>query len=214
VRAKIARLQTPITLLEFGQKLMTGRQIRQAHDPRLNAMDYRDGFMIAFLALCAIRLENLAAIIIGQHLTFASGAPRVRFEANEMKSKRALEFDFPADLAQALEFYLKVVHPMLHKGGQLGAPLWPSLHRIQMTEHGIYTRIVQVTQAQLGQPVTPHMFRDAAATFFTEPTPECAMMAAAVLQHADLETTMKHYVHGQQHLAAHKYHDAIGFRGS
>jgi hypothetical protein len=53
------------------------------------------------------------------------------------------------------------------------------------------------------------MFRDAAATFITELTPECAMMAAAVLQHADLETTMKYYVHGQQHLAARKYHDAI-----
>ena len=28
-----------------------------------------------------------------------------------------------------------------------------------MTEHGIYTRIVQITEAHFGQPVTPHMFR-------------------------------------------------------
>ena len=33
-------------------------------------------------------------------------------------------------------------------------------------------------------------------------TPEHAMMAATVLQHTSLQTTLKHYVHGQQHLAA------------
>jgi hypothetical protein len=29
------------------------------------------------------------------------------------------------------------------------------------------------------------------------------------LQHANLDVTMRHYVHGQQHLAALKYHAAI-----
>jgi len=53
------------------------------------------------------------------------------------------------------------------------------------------------------------MFRDAAATFITELAPEHAMMAARVLQHASLDVTMRHYVHGQQHLAALKYHAAI-----
>ena len=43
----------------------------------------------------------------------------------------------------------------------------------------------------------------------TELAPEHAMMAAAVLQHASLDVTMRHYVHGQQHLAAIKYHAAI-----
>jgi hypothetical protein len=40
-------------------------------------------------------------------------------------------------------------------------------------------------------------------------TPERAMMAAAVLQHRQLEPTMRSYIHGQQHLAAHTYHAAI-----
>ena len=95
--------------------------------------------------------------------------------------KQALEFAFPAELGAALAFYLGHVHPMLCDGAQLGAPLWPSLQKGKrhMTAHGIYTRITQITAAHLGHPVTPRMFRDAAATLIAEMTPERAMMAAA-----------------------------------
>jgi integrase len=211
VRDKKAKLVSPLTLLDLGQALMAEWQSRQAHDPRLNAMDYRDGLMIALLALCPLRLENLAAIIMGQHLTFESGRPRLAFTAAEMKGKRPLEFDLPLILQARLVFYLSEIHPMLYKGMQSGAPLWPSLHtgKPQMSEHGIYTCVTQVTEKHLGHPVNPHMFRDAAATFITELAPEQAMMAARVLQHVDLDVTMRHYVHGQQHLAAVKYQTAI-----
>ena len=50
VRNKASRLVSPVALLQLGQKLMERWQARAAHDPRLNAMDYRDGLMIAFLA--------------------------------------------------------------------------------------------------------------------------------------------------------------------
>ena len=183
VRDKKASLVSPLLLLGLGQKLMAEWQSRPAHDPRLNAMDYRDGLMIALLALCPLRLENLTAIIIGRHLTFDSGHPRLAFAANEMKGKRSLEFDVPPALHAKLAHYLSDIHAMLYRGPQLSAPLWPSLHtgKPQMSEHGIYTRITQVTEKHLGHPISPHMFRDAAATFITELAPEHAMMAAGVL---------------------------------
>ena len=78
-----------------------------------------------------------------------------------------------------------------------------------MSAQGIYTRITQVTEKHFGHAITPHMFRDAAATFVAEMTPERALMAAAVLQHRSFETTRRHYIHGQQHLAAKRYHAAI-----
>ena len=127
MRNKLARLQSPSALLDLGLSLMTNWQSRTAHDQRLNAMDYRDGLMIAFLALCPIRLGNLAAMVVGQHLRFVSGAPRVVFAASEMKGKRALDVDFPAELRQALNLYLERIHPMLHAGTTVGSPLWPSL---------------------------------------------------------------------------------------
>ena len=210
-QTKADSLKSPTELVALGEHLMSTWQRRPAHDPRLNAMDYRDGLMIAFLARCPIRLENLAQMRLSQHLTREAGRWRVMFEPEEMKGKRALAFDFPEELSQALDTYLRTIHPMLYDGPQAGAPLWPSLHKKkrQMTAHGIYTRITQITSAHFGRPVTPHMFRDAAATFIAEMTPERALMAAAVLQHRSFETTRRHYIHGQQHLAATRYHQAI-----
>jgi integrase/recombinase XerD len=198
-------------LFDLGMKLMAEWQSRKGHDPRLNAMDYRDGLMIAFLALCPIRVANLAAMRIGRHLLFDSGAPRVRFEAAEMKGRRALEFNFPATLLERLEFYLERVHPKLFAGPLDAPPLWPSLARRQpqMTPHGIYKRLTSVTQKHLSTVLSPHLFRDAAATFIAELAPEHARMAAAVLQHRSFGTTTRHYVHGQQHLAARKYQLAV-----
>lgn len=212
VRDKTPKLVSPVVLLDLGMKLIAGWQGRAGHDPRLNAMDFRDGLMIAFLALCPIRVANLAAMTIGGHLTFPAGRPRIQFAATEMKGKRALAFDWPDCLVQSLEFYLREIHPLLYAGSlETPPPLWPSLARRQpqMTPHGIYTRITQVTEKHLGVAISPHLFRDAAATFIAELAPEHARMAAAVLQHRSFATTNRHYIHGPQHLAAHKYQGAI-----
>jgi integrase/recombinase XerD len=210
-RDKTPGLRTPSELLELGRKLMTTWRERQAHDPRLNAMDYRDGLMIGFLALCPLRLENLAQMRIGEHLRFAGDSMWVAFEGYETKCGKAIEFAFPEELRPGLDDYLRHIHPLLFEGAQLGAPLWPSLHKrkVEMSAHGIYTRITQVTAAHFGHPVTPHLFRDAAATFIAEMMPERALIAVSVLQQSGFEITRKHYIHGQQHLAAHMYHAAI-----
>lgn len=211
VRDKRSKLVSPVVLLELGMRLMAEWQSRAGHDPRLNAMDYRDGLMIAFLALCPIRVANLAAMTIGRHLTFAGGGARIQFAAAEMKGKRALAFDLPEILRAPLDLYLRAIHPLLYAGPLEDPPLWPSLARRQpqMTTHGIYTRITQVTAKHLGVAISPHLFRDAAATFIAELAPEHARMAAAVLQHRSFATTSRHYIHGQQHLAARKYQRAI-----
>jgi integrase len=211
-RKKGRRPVSPVVLLELGQKLMAGWQARRAHDPRLNAMDYRDGLMIAFLALCPVRLGNLAHMQIGSHLRFEGAIARITFTAQEMKGGRPLEFDWPDELRQGLDFYLRRVHPILYHLPQIGAPLWPSLQRRkrQMGASGIYTRIMQVTVKHLGRPINPHMFRDAAATFVAETAPERAQLAAGVLQHRNLQITKDHYIRGQQHQMLHRYQDAIG----
>jgi integrase/recombinase XerD len=210
-RKKDSRLVSPVVLLEFGHKLMAAWQDRRDHDPRLNAMDYRDGLMIAFLALCPVRLDNLAQMRIDEHLRFEGERVRVAFTAHEMKGGRALEFDWPDELRPALALYLSRVHPILYDLPQIGAPLWPSLHRRkrQMGASGIYTRILQVTAKHLGCSINPHLFRDAAATFIAETIPERALLAAGVLQHRNLQITRKHYIRGQQHQMVHRYQSAI-----
>ncbi len=212
VRDKRSKLVSPVVLFDLGMKIMSGWKDRMGPDPRLNAMDYRDGLMIAFLALCPIRVANLAAMEIGRHLMFTEGRPRVRFAAAEMKGKRSLEFEFPQTLLEPLGFYLKQIHPMLYADAIQTPPLWPSIrrHEQQLTPHGIYNRITRLTRERLGSEISPHLFRDAAATFIADLAPEDARMAAAVLQHRSFGTTSRHYIHGQQHLAARMHHSAIG----
>jgi integrase len=65
------------------------------------------------------------------------------------------------------------------------------------------------TRERLGVCVSPHLFRDAVATFIVEMKPQWAMMAAAALQHTDYRITEKHYIHGQQHRAGRLYQVAI-----
>lgn len=182
---------------------------RKAHDPRLNAMDYRDGLMIAFLALCPIRLGNLAQMRLGQHLVLENGLPRVRFEPGETKGGNSIDVAFPTELIADLHLYLDKIHPILATSPQCETALWPSLYKTPMKPSSIYKRIKQITKARLGYSITPHMFRDAAATFISEIAPERALMAASVLQHRSFKTTRKHYIHGQQHKACHQYQAAI-----
>ena len=131
---------------------------RDAHDPRLNAMDYRDGLMIAFLSLCPIRLENLAAIQINKHLYLEITLPLVRFGPEEMKNGHPLEFFWPTELQSDLEFYLSEVRPILATSPNAESALWPSRQNRAMSPHGIYTRITQVTKKHLGRPINPHLF--------------------------------------------------------
>jgi integrase len=150
-------------------------------------------------------------MLIGEHLTFEGELVRVVFPGHETKGGRPLEFDWSYELRPALEFYLSRVHPMLYDLPQVGGPLWPSLQvrKRQTGACGIYTRITQVTMKHLGRRINPHMFRDAAATFIAEMTPERALLAAGVLQHKNLQITKDHYIRGQQHQMRHRYRDAI-----
>jgi len=76
VRDKGSKLFSPVVLLDLGMKLMREWETSPAHDQRLNAMDFRDGLMIAFLAVCPIRVANLAAMTVGQHLQVGGGRRR------------------------------------------------------------------------------------------------------------------------------------------
>ena len=208
-RDKSAQVVSPTELLKLGLTLMATWRQREAHDPRLNAMDYRDGLLIALLVLCPLRHANLAQIRIGRHLLIENKVVRLRFAPEEMKGGRALDVPFPEELVESLQYYLDVVRPILATGPKVGDALWPNMHKKPIAEHAIYTRMIQITENHFGHLVTPHMFRDTAATFIAEMTPDRALMAAAVLQHRSFASTMRHYIHGSQHKASRYYQGAI-----
>lgn len=205
----LSGLPSPDELLRVGLDVMGGWQDRAVHDRRINAADYRNGLIIAFLALCPIRLGNLAQMQIGRHIDLAAQPVRVSFEHFEVKGGKMLAFDWPIELEDQLGFYLSDIRPMLVHHPRVLRAMWPSLHNRPMNESGIYTAIAKATRSRFGYKVTPHMFRDSAATFISEMVPQRAHLAAGVLQHASFKTTQTHYIRGQQHNSARRYRSLI-----
>ena len=72
-----------------------------------------------------------------------------------------------------------------------------------------YGRIVAHTQAAFGQPVNPHLFRDAAATTMALDCPAQVRIAARLLGHRSFATTERYYNLARASEAAKAWHDTL-----
>src|SRR5262245_55728851 len=104
---------TSVQLLELGQQLMD--EITPSAKGRMrlaDAVQYRDGLMIALLAFVPLRRKNLAALEIDRHLIREGDEWSVIVPAEETKTNRAaIEFPFPKILRAYLTTYLNIARP-------------------------------------------------------------------------------------------------------
>jgi integrase len=225
-REKRSRLQTPDRLVELGIKLMTEAEREFAAAPLEAAIRFRSGLTIAFLAYRPIRMENLEAMRCDEHLTHRNGTWRVAFRAAEVKARRPLEFPFPASLVSFLKKYLTVYRPILLAGDPRRPPaskttaLWVSREGQPLGYQTIGYHIQRHTQAEFGAPINAHLFRDCAATFIAIVDPEHVRIIAAILGHATMRTSERHYNQakgleaGRRHVKTIQTLRAAGRRGA
>jgi hypothetical protein len=99
---------TSVQLLELGQQLMDESKPRADTPISMDdAVRYRDGLMIAFLAFIPIRRKNLAALEIGRHLVREGSGWYVIIPREEAKTGTPLEFPVSELLAYILLFISK-----------------------------------------------------------------------------------------------------------
>ena len=175
---------------------------------------YRDGLMIALLASRPVRCKNLAQIEIGQHLRRMGGVYWLFFDAHEMKSRRSLEFPLPRPLTHPLQHYIDEVRPeLMEQHGRwktdVGRQLWVGEGGSEMKKGRISRRICQRTEDRFGHPITPHLFRDAAATSIAELDPKHVEMIRDILGHASLATAEAHYNHAGSLEATRRLQHAV-----
>jgi integrase/recombinase XerD len=199
VREKRSRMQTPDRLADLGKKIMAAADLNCDEDPIEAATRFRNGLIIAFLAFRPIRMGNLAAIKCGQHLIAHKGIWRVAFAGHEVKNRRPLEFPFPTNLVPYLEQYLGCHRPVLlgidgHQESAFSGPLWVSKHGTSLGSETIAHHIRRHTEAEFGLPINPHLFRDCAATTIAIVDPEHVEIIAAILGHASMTTSERHYI--------------------
>jgi integrase/recombinase XerD len=204
-RDKASRLVSAGALFQAGLELMG--QAAEEPTAKTQALRYRDGLMIAFLALRPVRLSNLSAIQLGQHLIDDGAVVHVQFAASEVKNARPLEFPWPKILIEALRTYLAVYRPVLLAGRSV-RELWVGRHG-RFGYQGCRQVILRATEETIGHAVPPHFFRDASATTIALYDPEHVGIIPALLGHTTPRTAEQHYNHATSVLAARTHQQTI-----
>jgi integrase/recombinase XerD len=180
------------------------------------AILFRDGLMIAFLALIPVRRRNIADLILDENLVSIDGRWIVVYDETETKTHEPHEALLPDILVGPLEIYLKIHRPCLlsRRGRWWRDPkngLWISKDGSAMTEDGIANRITSRTYDEFGKSMSLHNFRHAAATTMAIADPERVRIAAPLLGHRTFSTTETYYQQAQT-LEAHREYVETIFR--
>ena len=111
----------------------------------------------------------------------------------------------------ALEAYLASWRPRLARAGRSAgcSALWLGNRGRGLSASRPTAQIVAHTRAAFGQPVNPHLFRDAAATTIALDRPEQVRLAAPLLGHRSFATTERHYNLARATEAATAWHDLL-----
>ncbi len=205
---KRARIRDSAEIYQLGFDLMEHPKRAGNHGSILEAVDYRDGLIIAMLAARPVRLRNLSGIVIGQNLIRVDAAWYLVFTEQETKTSRAIEFQLPERLTPYLERYLSEFRPRF-PGAATHNQLWASREGGPLTAGAISRFIGQRTERAFGRAINPHLFRDCAATSLALFDPEHVYVAAALLGHSTLEATHRYYNQATTISALEDHQDVI-----
>jgi integrase/recombinase XerD len=206
---KTSRIRPAAELFALGIELMHSATGFRSRYNRLAAeIRFRDGLIIALLAARPIRLKNLTALEIGRHLVCIDGVYWLRLEAEEVKNAKHIEVSLPEALTPWLERYLASVRPRL-LGAATSNRLWVSCQGTPLFDGVIRHHVCKHTKAAFGVAISPHLFRDCAATSVAIEDPEHVRIAASILGHHSLATTQRYYDQSRMLDAGRHYQAAL-----
>ena len=91
--------------IELMERAVTNSK-EATHITKVHAFDYRDGLLIALLALIPLRRRTIAALRIGKHLVKSGALWSLDIPAKDNKSKRPLEYEISPDMSERIDRYL------------------------------------------------------------------------------------------------------------
>jgi hypothetical protein len=120
VRDKRTHIRPTAELVKLGKTLMHAAESAVTKPPLKQAILFRDGLMIAFLACRPLRLSNLAMMTLERHLVRQASGYGLHFDGREVKGGKPIEAGVPASLVGDFDRYLDHYRPILLTRG--GAP--------------------------------------------------------------------------------------------
>lgn len=191
-----SRLRPADEVLQLGLDIMEAAEQDRFRTPTERACLFRDGLLISFLTLRPIRSGNLAALCVERELERRGAEWWVEFEECQGKTRRLLEFPWPAQQSIQLDRYLEIHRPRLQGCSRRGAPtkaLWVSKQGTGMTSSALSYQLKARTKEEFGEAINPHSFRHIAATTIATVDPENATFIAAVLGHSGAGSSDRYY---------------------
>lgn len=191
---KRKRLQDAASLVDFGVEVMQEAVDAAALRSEIAlARQFRNGLQIALLALRPLRIKNFRALRLGQHLLKRGSEWWISIDGTEVKNRQPIDVPFPPMIVKYLEAYLAKYRSALAGGELCDGSLWISGRKQPQSSKSIAFNIGRHTKARFGQPLSPHLFRDSAATSIAIHDPENVGIIAAILGHTNLATAQRHY---------------------
>jgi integrase len=167
---------------------------------KAHAFKYRDGLIIALLALIPMRSRTLVALRIGKQLVKNGDRWALDVPATDTKTRRTLDYPISKELCERIDLYLKRFRCRI-PGGGTHSGLWASNKRRPMTAIGIDKAVRRRTKKAYGFGVNLHRFRHAAASFWSIRDPVNVRGVKDLLGQATFGITEKHYIMAQSRLA-------------
>jgi integrase len=212
LKSKRDRMVSADELLGLGLRLMdiSGK----AGTPRQQALAYRDGLIIALLALQPFRRGNLAALTLGTSLVEIDGVWLITLTGEQVKTDTPVEVPWPDLLVEHLNVYLREYRPFLMDltgrcTTPVGHALWVSAHGSPLSEEQIYNSVMRRTREAFGAAINPHLARDIAATTLAVADPRHVRAAGPLLGHTSPVTTERHYQQAQGLDAQRRYYEEM-----
>ena len=125
----------------------------------------RDGLMIAILAVLPIRRRSFCELALGKSVHVTDDEIMISLSEDMTKTGVPWEAAVPPQIAPLLRCYIADVRPaLLSRGDHCHDILWVGMRGAVMGQDYIGSRIGDLTLKLTGKRVSPHLFRDCAAT--------------------------------------------------
>jgi integrase len=201
--AKRARLQETAVLMDLGIRLMRSIDESSLPPTRQRTTIFRDGLMIALLAVRPFRRGNFSAMELRKNLVRRGTEWWLYYGEAETKDCSVIDVPFPLELVPWLEKYLATYRPLLAAGRYNGDRVWLSYQWTALDDTSVYGQIVARTEAAFGVGVSLHLFRHSLATSLALDNPEIVGIAHLMLGN-NIATCQREYNLAPTHQAGRR----------
>lgn len=209
-RPKLPRMVRITDIILLSDRLMDIGLDELRRNRRSGAPIYREGLIIGLLAHRPWRRRNLADLRIGHNLIVDDFGIRITIPREETKKGVSFNGYVPKRLEHAIFTYLDRVRPVLLKSGIPDESwLWIGRQGRRMPADDISIRVTRTTRKHLGRDLSPHLFRDCAATEVALERPGLIGMTKHLLGHMTLDSSQKFYNQATSFTAFSRHADVI-----